>query len=496
MALYLNTEGSLNTAMGHNALYSNTIGHYNTALGAGALRANTTGIRNTATGFYALRSNTTGKQNTATGFEAMNNNDSGEDNTAMGYQALYLNTTGSSNVAIGRSALYSNIGRANIAMGPFALYANTVGSSNCGIGVNVLRYNTQGSGNTAIGENSLRDNSNGGFNTAVGAEALFKNTTGLQNTAVGMQAMSSNLAGSYNIAIGTNALQNNNVGSYNTVVGPFAGSLSISYNNTVALGYGAEPTGSNQVRIGNASVTSIGGAVAWSSFSDVRFKKDIKEDVSGLDFINQLKPVSYIVDQRAIDKFLGVQESVQTAVENKSVPVRQTGLLAQEVEKIIKKSGFVFSGIEVPQNDNDPYRIRYAEFVVPLIKAVQELTAKLEEQATAHQQEIETLKQHLGIADQVNGDDLKTAMGAALFQNNPNPFSEATEIKVSLPETTREAHVRVYNLEGKELKNIQVDKRGEASIKISANDLSAGMYLYALIVDGKVVDTKRLILTR
>jgi hypothetical protein len=92
--------------------------------------------------------------------------------------------------------------------------------------------------------------------------------------------------------------------------------------------------------------------------------------------------------------------------------------------------------------------------------------------------------------------NLKTVMGAALFQNNPNPFSEATEIKMTLPETTREAHVRVYNLEGKELKNIQVDKRGEASIKISANDLPAGMYLYALIVDGKVVDTKRLILTR
>jgi len=234
--------------------------------------------------------------------------------------------------------------------------------------------------------------------------------------------------------------------------------------------------------------------VAWSSFSDVRFKKDIKEDVSGLDFINQLKPVSYIVDKRAIDKFLGVQESEQREVENKCVQIRQTGLLAQEVEKIIKKSGFVFSGIEVPQNDNDPYRIRYAEFVVPLIKAVQELTAKLEEQATAHQQEIVALKLHLGIVDQTNGNDLVTS--AALFQNNPNPFSEATEIKMSVPESTREAHVRVYNLEGKELKNIPVDQRGEASIKISANDLSAGMYLYALIVYGKVVDTKRLILTK
>ena len=100
------------------------------------------------------------------------------------------------------------------------------------------------------------------------------------------------------------------------------------------------------------------------------------------------------------------------------------------------------------------------------------------------------------MVDQATSHELKKVGSAALFQNSPNPFSEATEIKMSLPETTREAHVRVYNLEGKELKNIQVEERGEASIKISANDLSAGMYLYALIIDGKVVDTKRLILTR
>ena len=53
-------------------------------------------------------------------------------------------------------------------------------------------------------------------------------------------------------------------------------------NNTTAIGYLAIPTASNQVRIGNTSVTSIGGQVEWTAFSDGRFKKDIKEDVSGL----------------------------------------------------------------------------------------------------------------------------------------------------------------------------------------------------------------------
>jgi hypothetical protein len=67
---------------------------------------------------------------------------------------------------------------------------------------------------------------------------------------------------------------------------------------------------------------------------------------------------------------------------------------------------------------------------------------------------------------------------------------------MTLPEITRQAHLTVYNMEGKQLKNIQINDRNNTSVKISGSELPAGMYLYALIVDGKVVDTKRLVLTR
>ena len=67
---------------------------------------------------------------------------------------------------------------------------------------------------------------------------------------------------------------------------------------------------------------------------------------------------------------------------------------------------------------------------------------------------------------------------------------------MTVPENVGFATVMIYNLEGKQMKNIQVNDRGKVSVKISGNELSAGMYLYALIADGKVVDTKRMILTR
>jgi hypothetical protein len=82
------------------------------------------------------------------------------------------------------------------------------------------------------------------------------------------------------------------------------------------------------------------------------------------------------------------------------------------------------------------------------------------------------------------------------LQNNPNPFSVNTEIKMVLPETAGSANIIVYNLEGKQLKQLQVKGRGNVSTTIFGNELNAGMYIYALIVDGKVVDTKRMILTK
>ena len=65
---------------------------------------------------------------------------------------------------------------------------------------------------------------------------------------------------------------------------------------------------------------------------------------------------------------------------------------------------------------------------------------------------------------------------------------------MTVPESVGHATIMVYTLEGKQLKNIQVNNRGEVTVKLLGNELSAGMYLYALIADGKVVDTKRMIL--
>ena len=423
-------------------------------------------------------------------------------NTGFGTYALTSNLSGTANTATGHHALFSNTtANFNTANGHSSLQANTRGHNNTAVGAYSLPANITGVYNTAVGAPSLKENEMGSWNTAIGGLALSSNKEGDSNTATGLRALSSNTRGSSNTANGQDALYYNKIGKFNSAFGVNAGPgpRDVDLVNTTALGYWALPTFSNSVRIGNTSVTSIGGQVMWSNLSDGRFKRNLKEDVSGLDFVNQLRPVSYEIDQPAINKFLNIPDSVVQYSDAKRAPVRETGFVAQEVESIIKKTGYVFSGVETPQNENDPYRIRYAAFVVPLVKAVQELSAKLNEQEKKieeQQLEISKLKQKPGVDEKSTSDTMSASMKVALFQNNPNPFSQDTEIRMVLPESTRHASVIVYNLEGKELKNIVVNERGDAAIKILGSDLGAGMYLYTLIVDGKVADTKRLILTK
>ncbi len=58
--------------------------------------------------------------------------------------------------------------------------------------------------------------------------------------------------------------------------------------------------------------------------------------------------------------------------------ITHTGFIAQEVEAAAKQSGFDFSGVHAPVNEKDNYSLSYSEFTVPLVKAVQELSAKNE----------------------------------------------------------------------------------------------------------------------
>jgi hypothetical protein len=194
------------------------------------------------------------------------------------------------------------------------------------MGAYSLVDNTTGNGNVAVGSNAMNDNTSGASNTVVGNLALQFNTTGNFNTAIGNAALSLATTADNNVAVGHYAGVNFSTYNTCTFIGANTDATINNLTNAMAIGNFAKVDASNKVMVGNTLVTSIGGQVGWTTFSDRRLKTNIKKSKLGLDFILSLNPVNYEY------KAAGQKGIIYT------------GLIAQEVDEAAKKSGESFSG--------------------------------------------------------------------------------------------------------------------------------------------------------
>ncbi len=325
--------------------------------------------------------------NTFLGFNAGSINDANGgavNNTYIGNSVGFATTSGGANTGIGAKALFSNItGNNNTAVGVGALYSNSLGSGNTATGTDALELNVSGVNNTANGASALFFNT-GSNNTAIGNGAMFFTTSSNYNTATGFNSLYRTATSQYNTAIGYQAGFGFNMGFNNTILGANCDVNQNGLFNCVGIGQAVTNTASNQARIGNASTNSIGGYANWTNISDGRFKRNIHENVPGIDFIMKLRPVTYYLDIAGISKELNegrgkeIDEYSRTAINEKQKTL-YSGFVAQEVEIAAKQVGYDFSGVDKPKNDKDFYGLRYAEFVVPLVKAVQEQQLMIED---------------------------------------------------------------------------------------------------------------------
>jgi hypothetical protein len=495
----LSTTGA-NVALGHQALVSIIGGSGNIAVGNHTLTQNTALNYLVAIGDSALTQNTTG----------------GGNNTAVGSKSGALTTSGNDNTFIGFKTGYSNTsGALNTYVGSHAGYQGSAQGGNSAFGANSLYNNSNGNTNSAFGTYSLFSNTTGYSNTAIGAYSMYVNTTGDDNTGVGKYALLHNIEGNENVALGFSAGTFADNPTRSTFLGVYTWGGPLVYNST-AVGNRAGVQASNQVRIGNDDVTSIGGAVDWTTFSDGRFKKNMKENVPGLDFINGLRPLTYTLDVTSITaaKNLGQQSKALTDQDRKATQEKEkivyTGFVAQEVEKAAKKLNYDFSGVDAPKNSKDFYGLRYSEFVVPLVRAVQELSEKTDEieELKKQKDEIEELKkQNNALSERLrkleelmtkstSGTNLSMELSSAyLNQNLPNPFGQSTVIGYYLPENAGPAKMIVTDMKGTIIKSLNITGKGKGNLTLGRNALAAGEYTYSLWIDGRQVDIKRMIIT-
>ena len=532
-ALFNNNQSG-NTAVGSEAGFSNTTGEGLTAVGFRALANNSTGEFNTALGYRALSYNTTGHWNVALGSGSLQYNSTGRFNTAGGNSSLHFNKTGVENTAFGEQALAGSIdGNYNTAVGCRAMWSVIVnpgegdtgyghGESNTALGYESLREITTGSWNVGVGVRSLLLNSSGKDNVGVGGYTLGVNKTGDYNIAIGSSALGSNTTGNENTALGSHALFSNATGSQNTAIGYGADVSYDNLTNATAIGYGARATASNQVTIGNSSVTMIRGFAPWTTVSDGRVKENVQENVPGLSFINKLRPVTYNLDMDAADNIIqassaqngNVNESLKEIISTERI-IRaakqermRTGFIAQEVEDAAESIGYDFSGVNVDKSEGGLYGLSYSKFIVPLVKAVQELSELAEWKDTKIEESINSLQEQMNVLTELlnrlleNNPDYtsnpkKVAISdVSLEQNFPNPYNQSTTINYTLPSSFHAAKIVISDTNGRIFMQMPISAPGKGNLTIEASSFPVGIYFYSLFVDNSLVDTKKMIITK
>lgn len=444
-----------------------------------------------------------GARNTALGYMSMQNIAVGFENAATGYYAMRQNTNGSVNTAHGFSALMSNLtGFANTAVGGYALISNTSGHYNTSLGGYSMTQNTTGQYNTAVGHLALELNTIGTNNTAIGAAALEANLTGVQNAACGWGALISNTSGNQSTGMGSHALWDNTVGTNNSALGYYANVSVNNLNNATALGASTIVNASNKVRIGNTTVTVVEGPVAYT-ISDGRFKTQInQDDVKGLDFIQRLRPVVYNMDTRKFQEFLTQNMADSTRAHyldqdfGPSTAIRQSGFIAQEVEQAARESGYDFNGVHVPTTETDNYSLAYSQFVVPLVKGMQEQQAMIEAQSATlaqQQSQIEALQLLVAALAASPADKGATSPATTIPTDRiavyPNPSSGTFTVST---QTIDEGRIEITNASGQVIQTRNLT-RGTFNYTLDLTTHTRGIYLVKIITPNQTL-TQKLIL--
>ena len=355
-----------------NSVTAGFLGLSGSSLAASYGVGSSAGFKSTAIGAGATA--TANNEAVALGYNAVGGSFQG---IAIGSGAT-ANSANNNEIAIGYNANSNSY--QGIAIGTSASTSTANGAIALGVSASTTSINSVSVGTSAFVDKTS-DNSISIGNTAT-VNTSSTNVIAIgSGAAIGKSSDYSTALG-YKASVGASATNNTAIGSNASVSG--------AVSNGTALGNGASVTASNSISVGNTSVTSIKGQVAFGTYSDGRFKKNIKANVPGLDFIVKLRPVTYNwnihkfnahlagKDYKLYTASLTSDSREEEAIRNKE-RILYTGFIAQEVEQAALATHYNFSGVVRPQNNRDAYSLNYADFVVLLVKAAQELNKKNEE---------------------------------------------------------------------------------------------------------------------
>lgn len=254
-----------------------------------------------------------------------------------------------------------------------------------------------------------------------------------------------------------------------------------------------------QYAAGTKTVFSYNGQVSTSPFvfncdikansflvaSDARVKDNISSLGGFYSSLAEISPVSYSLTSSA-EAVKASAKSDSDACDTPMEPDSRTrfGFIAQEVKEVLPEL--------VVEDENGYLSVDYLGFIPILVDAYKNLESRVKEQdeiiASLSGKKAPRKNSSASVDNILDG-------RATLLQNRPNPFKESTSVSCIVPEDSGEAFICIYDLQGKQVKHIDIEQRGNCSVTIDGSSLQPSMYIYSLIIDGDEIDSKKMILT-
>jgi hypothetical protein len=218
--------------------------------------------------------------------------------------------------------------------------------------------------------------------------------------------------------------------------------------------------------------------------SDERLKTNIKDLDGAMPLLLKLRPVRF--DWNASNFNVGDATLKRDLTEKGK---NNIGFLAQEVQEVLPE-------IVNYEKSSDTYSIQYTALIPVLVEALKEQQAQIEDlrlQLKSLERCCDTYEKSIIITSN-NSLENRTQVKGWLGQNIPNPFNERTIIPCNVPENSSRANITIFNMMGNQLKQITITGKGDQKIDVERDLFVPGIYLYSLVVDGKEIDTKKMIL--
>lgn len=276
---------------------------------------------------------------------------------------------------------------------------------------------------------------------------------------------------------------------------------------------GTDPTGSTTYNIGvYGEVCNKRGwagyfngityctAGVWTS-SDSKIKKNVEPISNALGIIDQLQPKKYQYNT-AVYPGLNLPDDVDNY-----------GVIAQDLEKVLPA---LVKTTPVPGADGKGLSgetiktVNYTELIPILIQAVKEQQQTINTLKAENEAYKKTIEERLNQLQQsinnicengCGGNNTKATDGGAakdqLYQSVPNPADSKTMISYTLVRNYENAQIVISDMNGRAVQTIDLQATaGNGNVTVDLSTFSAQQYIYSLYVNGRSVDSKKMMIVR